>query len=328
MNLLILGGTVFVGRALVEAAQSAGHSVTLFNRGKSNPDLFPDVTHLRGDRDGGLDALADGTWDAVIDTSGYVPRHVRDSASLLADRVGQYLFISSISVYAMPVAAGADESTAVSTLNDPTVEEVTGETYGALKALCEQAAESAMPGRVLNVRAGLIVGPYDRTDRFTYWPVRVQRGGTMLAPPLSSPMQFIDVRDLAAWCITRVEAGDSGTFNVTGPQEPHSFGTLIDTCRSAVDTPAEVVEASEDFLTEHNVAPWSDLPLWLPAHLQGMSRIDVSKAVASGLRFRPLAETVADTLAWFASERGVDAELRAGLKPDREAEVVAAWQAR
>ena len=182
MNLLILGGTVFLGRHLVEAALARGHAVTLFNRGQHNPDLFPEVERLRGDRDGDLQALEGRRWDAVVDTCGYVPRVVRASAEMLAPNVDHYTFISSISVYADTSKPGIDEQAPVGTLDDPTTEEVTGESYGPLKALCEQAAEAAMPGRVLNIRPGLIVGPHDPTDRFTYWVRRVAEGGEVLAP--------------------------------------------------------------------------------------------------------------------------------------------------
>src|SRR5688572_29497367 len=197
MRLLVLGGTKFLGRAVVEAAVARGHEPTLFHRGLTNPGLFPDLEHLRGDRDGGLAALQGRTWDAVIDPSGYVPRIVRASAELLADAVEHYTFISSISVYPSFPTPGMDESSPVGTLEDPTVEDVPAH-YGPLKALCEQAAEAAMPGRVFHVRAGLIVGPNDPSDRFTYWPVRVAKGGDVLAPGSPErPVQIIDVRDLA-----------------------------------------------------------------------------------------------------------------------------------
>ncbi len=207
MKLLVLGGTVFLGRHLVEAATARGHSVTLFNRGQHNPELYPEVEKLRGDRDSDLSALQGRRWDAVIDTCGYLPRAVRASAELLADAVDHYTFISSISVYADFHTPAMDESAPVGTLADETVEEVTGETYGPLKALCEQAAERALPGRVLNIRPGLIVGPHDPTDRFTYWPVRVARGGEVLAPGRPHvPVQVIDGRDLAEWTVRMVEA--------------------------------------------------------------------------------------------------------------------------
>ncbi len=206
--------------------------MTLFNRGKTNPELFPDLEKLRGDRDGELGALVGRAWDAVIDTSGYVPRHVRLSAELLAPSVAHYLFISTISVYRDYSTIGMDETAPIATLADPTTEQVTGETYGALKALCEKAAEDAMPGRTTVIRPGLIVGPEDRTDRFTYWPVRVERGGEVLSPGTpADPIQFIDVRDLAEFIVVCLENKVLGTFNADAPAGALSMGKLLETCR-------------------------------------------------------------------------------------------------
>src|SRR5579872_4273010 len=232
MKLLILGGTVFLGRHIVEAALARGHEVTLFNRGQHNPDLFPEVEKLRGDRNGDLAALQGRQWDAAIDTSGFVPRVVRASAEALANAVKHYTFISSISVYADFTKLGIDESSPVAKLVDESVEEVTGETYGGLKALCEQAAEEALPGKVLIVRPGLIVGPDDQTDRFTYWPYRVAQGGEMLAPGRPAHQeQFIDVRDLAQWIVRMVEAGKTGVYNATGPDYVLSTQQLLEVCK-------------------------------------------------------------------------------------------------
>src|SRR5260221_13589599 len=233
MRLLILGGTAFVGRHLVEAALARGHTVTLFNRGRRNPDLFPELERLRGERPDDLAALRGREWDAAIDTSGYTPRAVAASAGLLAEAVAHYTFISTISVYADEMPAGTDENGPLSQMPEDKAgtEEVTGETYGPLKVLAEQAAEAAMPGRVLTPRPGLIVGPYDPTDRFTYWPARVARGGEVLAPDGPDvPVQFIDARDLAAWTLDSVEAGRTGVFNLTGPAQPLTFGDLLETC--------------------------------------------------------------------------------------------------
>jgi 2'-hydroxyisoflavone reductase len=329
MKLLLIGGTRFLGRAIVNQALAAGHEVTLFNRGQSNPDLYADeVETLIGDRDGGLDVLDGRSWDAVIDTCGYFPRLVRDSARFLADAVNQYVFISSISVY--PFAAlrvpGVDEATAVGTLEDETVEEITEETYGPLKALCEQAAEAAMPGRVLNVRAGLIVGPHDLTDRFTYWPYRVAQGGNVLAP--DSPdhaVQFIDVRDLAQWILHMVEAQKVGTYNVTGQAGEVTLGDVLTTSRAVSGSEAAFVWVSEPFLTQHEVGPWVNLPLWVGSDLAGLSQVNCDKAFADGLAIRPLAETIQDTLTWQAT-RPADHEWRAGLSREREAELLEKWR--
>jgi 2'-hydroxyisoflavone reductase len=329
MKILILGGTVFVGRATVEVALERGHEVTLFNRGRSNPGLFPQVEQLQGDRDGGLAALANRHWDAVIDTCGYVPRVVRQSAEFLAEAVGQYLFISSLSVYAEPGQPGIDEQGAVGKLQDETVEEITGETYGPLKVLCEQAVEQTLPGRALIVRPGLIVGPYDRTDRFTYWPWRVAQGSEVLAPGQPGrPIQFIDVRDLADWLVHLVENRQTGVYNAIGPEPQPTMGELLETCRSASGSDAQLVWVSEAFLAEQGVQPWADLPAWLPQSepsTAGFFAFSNRRAVAAGLKFRPLADTIHATLAWAAT-RPPDYQLRAGLSREREAALLAAWK--
>ncbi len=329
MRLLILGGTVFLGRHTVEAALARGHQVTLFNRGNTNPELFPDVEKLRGDRDGNLAALEGRQWDAAIDVAGYVPRIVRASADLLADNVRHYTFVSTTSVYAGYRVRGISEEAPLGTLDDESVEDAGGANYGPLKALCERAAEAAMPGRVLTVRPGLIVGPYDPTDRFTYWPVRVARGGDVLAPGRPDRViQIIDARDLAEWTIRMVESEATGVFNATGPDHELTFGRMLDDCTTVSGSDARPVWVSERFLTEHGVTPWTELPLWVPdtEEYTGFAAINVSKAVAAGLSFRPLAATIRDTLAWDAA-RPADTERRNGLDPEREAELLAAWRA-
>ncbi len=322
MRILILGGTVFLGRHVVDAGRVAGHDVTLFHRGRSNPGLFPELEHVLGDRDGGLDALGDRTFDAVIDTSGYVPRIVGASARRFAD-CGHYCFVSSGSVYPHPVAAGTDETAPVIALVDPTTEEIKGETYGGLKALCEQAVHEVFGDRGALLRAGLIVGPHDPSDRFTYWPARCDRGGVVLCPPdRDAPVQWIDVRDLATWIVHLAEQRVGGTFNALGPSAPATFGELIDACANAVDQPFETVWANAELLEEHGVAPWSDLPLWVPADNAGFQRMANARALATGLALRPLSETVRDTLGWHRT-RGDDVHLKAGLSPEREAQVLA-----
>lgn len=328
MKLLVLGGTVFLGRWLVQAALESGHQITLFNRGKSNPELFPEVEKLHGSRDGDLSALSGRGWDAVIDTCGYVPRIVRLSAERLAGAVGQYIFISSLSVYADVSHAGVDESGEVGILADPTTEEVNGETYGPLKALCEQVVQSALPGRSLVVRPGLIVGPYDPTDRFTYWPRRVARGGEVLAPGrFERGVQFIDVRDLAGWTVRMVESGKTGVFNANGPERPIPMSEMLAISKTASGSDASFTWVSETFLAEQGVGEWIEMPLWVPESnpkYTGFFAFDSSRAVAAGLRFRPVSDTVRATLDWDASLPG-DRPLRAGISREREAELLALW---
>lgn len=325
VKILILGGTVFVGRHLVEAALQGGHDVTLFNRGQHGPELFPDVEKLRGDRDGDLEALRGRRWDVVIDTSGYVPRVVRASAELLAKAVDYYVFISTISVYPDTIhQRNVDENGRLGTIEDETTEEVTGETYGPLKVLCEQAVERALPGRTLIIRPGLIVGPDDPTDRFTYWPVRVARGGEVLAPrPPDAHVQFIDVRDLAEWIIRLAEDEQTGIYNATGPDYPLSMGQVLEESKRVSGSDAHIVWVDEAFLLEHGVEPWVGLPLWIP-NAPGFHEVNVDRALAAGLTFRLLDDTIRDTLAWHAS-RPADTELRVGLSPDQEQEVLRAW---
>jgi 2'-hydroxyisoflavone reductase len=325
MDLLILGGTGFLGRHLVEAALGDGHRTALFNRGLSEPGLFPEVDKIEGDREGDLSALLGRRWDAVIDTCGYVPRVVRASAGLLAGAVDHYTYISSISVYSDDVAPGADEESPVRELPDPTVEEVTGETYGGLKALCERAAEEEMPGRVLNVRPGLISGPHDPTDRFTYWPRRIGAGGEVLAPDHEErEVQYIDVRDLASWIVEMSGLRRTGTYNATGPDYELHMGRLLEECEAVGGAGAEPVWVPEDLLQEKGVEPFTELPLWVPREYAAMLAVDCSKAIAAGLTFRPLSETIEDVLDWDRA-RPVGTEPAAGLSPEREQELLRAW---
>jgi len=337
MRFLILGGTRFLGRHLVDAALARGHEVTLFTRGQTNPDLYPTLERLRGDRDpqkddsAGLDQLKGRRWDAVVDTSGYVPRGVRAAAERLAVAATHYTFISSISAYRDFAQPGIDETYPVGTLEDESVEEITGETYGPLKALCEREVERAFPGRALNVRPGLIVGPYDPTDRFTYWPRRMAQGGEVLAPNGPDlPVQVIDARDLAAWIVDQATARATGIHNATGPAAPLGLGAVLDACRRASGSDARVTWTDEAFLLERGVAYWQDLPAVLPEgdpKYAGMARIDASTAVAAGLTFRPIEETVRDTLDWDRT-RPQDTPLKAGLTREREAELLREWHAR
>lgn len=326
MKLLIIGGTRFVGRHLVEIGRARGHELTLFNRGKSNPALFAEVEEIYGDRDGGLGGLSGRTWDAVIDTCGYFPRLVRASAQFLADKVGHYTFISSISVYADFSRTGLDENCAVGLLDDPTVETITGESYGPLKALCEQAVSEVLPGRDLNIRPGLIVGPYDNSDRFSYWPYRVAAGGDILAPDLPSRLtQFIDSRDMVSWILDLIERGQTGVYNATGPDYPLTIGQLLATCQAVSQRESTFTWLPDAFLLKNEVGPYVELPLWVPAEgNDGFDTVHVGKAIAAGLTFRPLQETVADTLAWLGT-RPENYQGRAGLKAEREVELLRAW---
>jgi 2'-hydroxyisoflavone reductase len=320
VRLLLLGGTKFLGRHAVDAALAAGHEVTTFTRGRTNPGLFPEVEHLRGDRDGDLEALRGRAWDGAIDTSGYVPRIVRQSAELLRDAVERYVFVSSISAYG-DFSVPIDEATPVAELDDPGTEDV-AEHYGALKAACEGVVEEIYGDRSARVRAGLIVGPFDPTDRFTYWPRRIAAGGRVLAPGVpEAPVQFVDARDLAAWLVQLALEGPGGLYNATGPAEPLAFAELLERSRATLGSNATVVWTDAQRVLDAGVAPWTELPLWLPdPDYAGMSRANISRAVDAGLRFRPLEQTVADTLAW---DRTVPGD-RPTLAPEKEREILAA----
>jgi 2'-hydroxyisoflavone reductase len=313
LRILVIGGTKFLGRAVAEDALARGHELTLFNRGETNPGLFPEVENLHGDRKRDLSLLAGRTWDAVIDPSGYVPADVRAAADQLRD-AGRYVFVSSVSVYA-DFSTGPTESSATAELGSLPADELAPDysNYGPLKALAEAEVRAVFGERALIVRPGLIVGPHDPTGRFTYWAQRLARGGEILAPgPPERLAQFIDVRDLAAWILDAVEQGIAGTFNATN--EGVAWGALL--------AGADVTWVSDEFLQEHEVGPWMELPLWLPdPEWAGMHATDVSRAVESGLRSRPLEETIRGA-AEAPAEDGV------GLAPEREAALLAAWQER
>ena len=321
MRLLLLGGPKFVGRAVIDVASARGHEVTLFNRGTTGAGLYPELDRVVGDRDGGLEGLRGREWDAVVDTSGYLPRVVGQSAGLLADAVGHYVFVSSISVYAS-FAEVVDEGSELAELSAPGSEDISAD-YGALKALCEREVDTAFPGRSTAVRAGLIVGPHDPTGRFTYWPHRVARGGDVLVPgPAWRPVQLVDVRDLAAWIVTAAEERLSGAFNATGPA---TMGAVLDAARRASGSTARAVEVDDAFLTGQGVGEWMELPLWIdPSNddWRHFMEVDATRATAAGLTFRPLDETVAGALAEAALVEGV------GLTPERETELLTAWWSR
>jgi 2'-hydroxyisoflavone reductase len=352
MRLLVIGGTRFLGRHLAEQALAAGHEVTLLHRGRSGPGLFPQARHFIADRDREADlaVLEQGTWDAAIDTSAYVPRQVRTLAARLQGRVGQYQLVSTISVYASMEGGRTDEDAPVVELPDPMVEQVTGETYGGLKVLCERAAAAAFSAHgtpCLVARPGLLVGPFDPTGRFTWWVQRLARGGPTLAPGApGQPVQFIDARDAAAWLLKQADARRSGTYNLTGPIAPLTLGSLLEAARDALASaatagarvaPANLEWVDEAFLLARDVAPWTDLPLWLPREQAGLHRTDIRRAVATGLTCRPVAETVVDMAAWLDDATRAPGEASpatgpaprptVGLAPEREQQILQDWRA-
>ena len=337
LRILILSGTGFIGPNQVRYALSRGHKVTTFNRGKTYPGELPnEVEQLIGDRNGQLDALKDRQWDVVIDNPTTLPAWVRDAAQILKGNVERYVFISTVSVYGEP-KTGPDENAPKEQYEgaDPyneTLEAMKAsgyKTYGSLKALSEKETEKWFPGKTLIIRPGLIVGPRDETDRFTYWPVRIDRGGQVLAPGTSGdPVQFIDARDLAEWTIRMVESGETGIYNATGPAKPLGVGGMLDEIKAALKSNARFTWVTEDFLTHQKVEAWSDMPVWAGKE-SGLARAKIDRALGKGLTFRPLAETARDTLAWFKSlPQDRQSKLHAGLTPEREAEVLAAWHKR
>jgi 2'-hydroxyisoflavone reductase len=337
LRILILGGTGFTGPYQVRYALSRGHKVTTFNRGKTHPGELPnEVEQLIGDRNGKLDPLKDRQWDVVIDNPTTLPAWVRDAAQILKGNVEQYVFISTVSVYG-EVKTGPDENAPTEKYEgaDPYKETLEAmkaggyKTYGPLKALSEREAEKWFPGKTLIIRPGLIVGPRDETDRFTYWPVRIDRGVEVLAPGSpDDPVQFIDARDLAEWTMRMVENRETGVYNATGPAKPLGIGGMLDGIKAALKPDAKFTWVSEEFLTEQKVQPWSDMPVWTGKE-SGLARAKINRALSKGLTFRPLAETARDTLAWFKSlPQDRQSKLRAGLTPEREAEVLTAWSKR
>ena len=335
LRILVLGGTGFIGPHQIRYALARGHKVSMFNRGKTNPGLFPSgVEHLQGDRNASdYKSLQSGEWDAVIDNPSTLPRWVREAANVLRDRAGQYVFISTLSVYKDHSKVNMDERDPVAELADPTVEQITGETYGGLKAASEAEARKAFGSRATVVRPGLIVGPGDPTDRFTYWPVRIARGGDVLAPgdPLN-PVQIIDARDLAEWTVRIVEEKVFGTYNAIGPAGQMTMSDMLGGIRAVVpgSVPVTFHWVPASFLEAQKVAPWSDMPVWIPAagEYAGFGRRSNAAAIANGLTFRPLADTARATLEYHESrseER--KAKMRAGIAAEREKEVLAAFKA-
>jgi 2'-hydroxyisoflavone reductase len=323
VELLVVGGTRFLGRHLVQQALAAGHRVTLLHRGVSNAALFPQAEHRIADRNGDLGVLRDSTWDAVIDTCAYVPRHVRTIAAALRGRIGHYQLVSTISVYAQFAPRGTDEQAPLAVLDDANTEVVDGTTYGGLKALCEQALHDALPDRACIVRPGLLVGPHDPTGRFTWWMQRFVRGGVVVCPGVpSAPLQFIDARDAAAFMLRQAEAARSGVFNLTGPLAPLTMGAFFERARAVLSPSAALRWVSEARLLNAGVEPWSELPLWVPAETAGLHAVDITRARAAGLRCRAIDDTLRDTAAWVASGAAPNVA-SVGLSGAREAALLA-----
>jgi 2'-hydroxyisoflavone reductase len=330
-RILVLGGTGFAGPPIVRSAIERGHTVTLFNRGKTNPGLFPNVETILGDRMTQLDMLRGRNWDAVVDTWAQGPTLVGRAAELLRDQVGQYVFLSTISVYKLtrgPLDEGSPTLTLPLGVTVADIKKVDETTYGPVKVLAEQAAEAAMPGRSTSVRSGLIVGPGDPTDRFTYWPLRIARGGEMIAPGApDDPMQFIDVRDLGAWMVRTIEDRTVGVYDAVGPDTP-LFGAVLDACKRGTGSDVRFSWIDEAWLDKNDLGGWESFPAHVSANdaESGFARVSAARAIAKGLRFRPVEESARDSLAWWnAQSEERRAKKRPGISPDREAEILARW---
>lgn len=326
MKILVIGGTIFVGRHIVEAALERGHEVTLFNRGRTETGLFANVERIVGDRFESLDKLVWRNWDVIIDTSAYVPRAVSKSCDALKLNCESYTYISTGSVYKDKSKIGINEDHETLVPKDPDSLEWSDETYGEMKSGCEVVVQKTFAERALIIRPGVVVGPYDPTDRFTYWPVRVKEGGVVLAPSTPDrPVQFIDGRDLGEWTIRLIEAKATGVFNAVGPDYRLTMAKLLNECKLVTNSNAEFVWVSDQQLLQHNVEPWSEMPFWIPENSDsvGMALRDNNKAIRSGLKFRALHETITDTLKWWQREKA-GSELKAGVSREREAEILSA----
>jgi 2'-hydroxyisoflavone reductase len=343
LKILVLGGTGLIGPPMVAYAVARGHQLTLFNRGKTNTELFPELERIIGDRNDDISALAAEVakgrrWDVVIDNTASIPRWVEESAGLLKNSADLYLYTSSISAYADSSTPGADETAPVGAISAEEVakvktnRDITDTNYGPLKALCERAAQTAFPERCIVVRPGLIVGPGDSSDRFTYWPVRIHRGGEILAPGNpTDPVQFIDCRDLGEWYVRLVENNAVGVYNGVGPASPMSIAEMLYGIRATTGGELSFTWVDAGFLKQHEVEEWGEMTVWVPpvGEYAGFSSSSIARAKQAGLSFRPLATTAVDTLAYWSSlpeERR--AKPRAGLDPETERAVLAAWHAR
>jgi len=330
LKVLILGGTGFIGPHFIDALTAGGHKITLFNRGKRDPEVRPGIEQLLGDRNGEISSLKGHDWDVVIDNSGYTPSQVKATAELLKDHVRKYIFISSVAVYADFAKAGIDEDYKLAELKDPTSEVVNGETYGGLKVLCEKVVETTYGKRATLIRPTYIAGPGDHTDRFTYWPVRVSKGGEMLAPGTpSDPFQYIDVRDLAGFIRTCVEKDVNGKFNVCSPQGAVTMGSLLDEAKRITGANTTFVWATPAFLEANEIigekAEGNLIPIWEPpkGDEAGLLLVSPARAEKKGLKFRSLETTIRDTLEWQKKRPEDKQVLKAGLTMQREAELLA-----
>ncbi len=325
MNILVIGGTIFLGRHFVQAVLNAGHQLTLFHRGKSNPNLFPEAEHILGDRrlTEDLKKLEGRSWDALFDPSGYFPRDVETLLDVVGLNVNHYTFISSIGVYPHGKDGSNENSPVEELTSQMSRDKITPENYGPLKAAAEAKGEEMLSGKTLNIRPGLIAGPHDPSDRFTYWPWRVLRGGRVLAPGIpEQSVQVIDGRDLAGWILRLVETGTTGLFNGTGPAQPMPMNRFLGTCKESLGSDAEFLWASEEFLAEHKVSAYTEMPLWIPSESNGMNQADISRALEAGLTFRPIEETIRETMEWFKTTDRFEDGLRAGISRDRERELL------
>lgn len=328
VKLLVLGGTQFLGRHVVEAALDRGIEVTTFTRGRTNPSLFPHVEKLTGDRDGDHAALRGRSWDAVVDTSSYFPRQTAAAAAVLRDAVDRYVFVSTASVYAEYPPGGATESTPTHVALDD-ASSVGPESYGPLKVACERVIVTTFGERALVTRPGVLIGPHDPTNRFEYWVQRVAEGGEVLAPgDPARQLQLLDARDLVAWLLSAMERGVTGTFNASGPAEPMSMSDVLDACRQVANADARLTWVSDGFLLERAVRPWADLPLWLPAEAEGLLLVDSRKAYHEGLRCRSIRETIADLLSSGptpATGSSGPSPRTSAISRSREHELLNAW---
>jgi 2'-hydroxyisoflavone reductase len=344
MKILLIGGPKFLGRHLTAAALAAGHSVTHFNRGNYIAADLSEIETINGDRYGDLKKLNGRKWDAVIDTCGYLPENVKALAKALAGSVDRYVFISSISAYSDFSKICFDESAPPAVLTKEQQAragavdrsgEITaftlGDLYGPLKAECERVVEDTMPGRTIIIRPGLIVGAFDTTDRFPYWVMRVAGGGEVLAP--GEPQRFIqliDARDLSAFLIELIEHGETGLYNATGKPFDLTMENMLSEIKEVTGSDASFIWADEEFLLNEKVQPWSEMPFYLPESSrdsQGFLSANVDKAIEKGLKFRPLKETISDTLKW-AGEHLAGRTLKAGIAPEREAELIGKLRSR